>query len=254
MTATGRIAQRVATAMSRAERRIAPADTMFIDEAHYFSVSASALTAIVLATETVGMEPRRILDFGCGFGRVMRGLRAAFPDAELIASDVDQPGVQYCVETFGARPLASSTDLGRLPSLRDVDLVWCGSVLTHLDADQWPRLLGYFSAALADGGVAVVTTHGRRSASLIEQGFDYALAPRALEHVLQSYRARGFGYHDYDGQHGFGISLSSPAWVIEQVTRLSELRTIGYLEAGWDQHQDVLSVAKDARRVLHRPR
>jgi hypothetical protein len=36
----------------------------------------------------------------------------------------------------------TSADLDRVERVRDIDLIWCGSILTHLDASQWPRLLG----------------------------------------------------------------------------------------------------------------
>ncbi len=248
------IEDRVRAVMARADRRVAPGDTMYHgNDAHYFGVAASALKAMLLALETAGRrEPRRVLDFGCGFGRVMRAVRAAFPGAELLACDVDAAGVAYCVEAFGARAVSGSTDLARLEPLRGVDLIWCGSVLTHLDAAQWPRLLAYFACALSDGGVAVITTHGRRTAWRMEHVADHGLAPSERASVLESYRSTGFGYRD-QGQRGYGISISSPAWVVGQVRLVPELRTIGYIEAGWDGHQDVLSVARDAERVLNHP-
>ena len=59
-------------------------------------------------------EVRRVLDFGCGHGRVMRVLRAAFPDAELVACDIDQDAVSFCAETFGARPVLCEHGRGGL--------------------------------------------------------------------------------------------------------------------------------------------
>ena len=245
------IDERVRAVMARADRRVAPGDTMYHGhDAHYFGVGASALKAVLLALETAGSrEPRRVLDFGCGFGRVMRALRAAFPGAELLACDVDPGGVAHCAEAFGARPVPGTTDLARMEPLRDVDLIWCGSVLTHLDVPQWQELLAYFAATLSDRGVAVMTTHGRRTAWRLEHVADYGLAPSDRAAVLEAYRSTGFGYCD-QGQQGYGISLSSPAWAVDRVGRVPELRTIGYVEAGWDGHQDVLSVARDAERVL----
>jgi SAM-dependent methyltransferase len=243
---------RVRAVVARADRKVAPGDTMYHgNDAHYFGVGASALKALLLALETAGRpEPRRVLDFGCGFGRVMRALRAAFPGAELLACDVDAGGVAYCVEAFGARAVAGSTDLAAMDPPTEVDLIWCGSVLTHLDADQWPRLLAYFARALSDGGVAVMTTHGRQTAWRMEHVADYGLEPIDRGSLLESYRSTGFGYRD-QGQPGYGISVSSPAWAVGQVGRVPELRTIGYVEAGWDGHQDVLAVAKDAARWLN---
>ena len=51
-----------------------------------------------------------VLDFACGGGRVLRSLKAAFPDAELTACDTWQPGLRFCVETFGAKGVVSASD------------------------------------------------------------------------------------------------------------------------------------------------
>jgi hypothetical protein len=182
----------------------------------------------------------------------MRTMRAAFPEAQILASDLDADAVAHCATAFGARRVASSTDIGRVERVQDVDLIWCGSILTHLDAPQWPRLLGYFAEALADGGVAVMTTGGRVVAWNLGHDTDYGLSPAARASMLRSYRSKGFGYHDYPGQKGYGLSVSTPAWTLSQVHALSSLRIIGYEEAGWDGHQDVLSVMKHADRRLER--
>ena len=81
-----------------------------------------------------------ILDLPCGHGRVMRWLRATFPKASLTACDIDGDGVSFCAETFGARPALSSTDPEDLV-LGTFDLIWCGSLLTHLRPGDWDRWL-----------------------------------------------------------------------------------------------------------------
>src|SRR5205814_7212208 len=50
----------------------------------------SALRCVREAMAAAGKtDVRRILDFPCGYGRVVRVLKAAFPDAELAAGDSD---------------------------------------------------------------------------------------------------------------------------------------------------------------------
>jgi len=61
-----------------------------------------------------------------------------------------------------------------------------------------------------------MTTHGRLTAWRMEHVADYGLAPSDRAAVLESYRSTGFGYCD-QGQHGYGISVSSPAWALGQV-------------------------------------
>ena len=90
---------------------ISPRDTMYTAgwEQHYASVGQSALQAIRLAMLAVGkVHFKKILDLPCGHGRIQRVLRAAFPDAEITACDLDFDGVDFCVQTFGAIPLYSA--------------------------------------------------------------------------------------------------------------------------------------------------
>lgn len=57
----------------------------------------------------------RILDFGCGHGRVMRWLRAAYPNARITGTDVDKGGVDFCAATFGSHTVVSGYDFDNLP-------------------------------------------------------------------------------------------------------------------------------------------
>lgn len=241
-------------AMSTVDRTIAPDDSMYGgNDEHYFGVTRDALRATLQALHGAGRpDPARVLDFGCGYGRVLRAFRAAFPEAELVACDLDPAAVAQCVSAYDARPLAAAVDVDLIEQVHDVDLIWCGSVFTHLDAPQWGPLLRYFGRALRPGGLAVVTTHGRRVAWRMQNvdGRTYGLAEPVLNRVLATYYASGFGYGDYPGQDGYGISLSSPGWAADKVLETPDLRLVGYQEAAWDQHQDVVVLAKDANATL----
>src|SRR4051794_35051512 len=80
-------------------RKISPLDTMFRwhERDHYFSVGRSArecIAACMLAAPNA--DAARILDFGCGYGRVLRVLGEEFPRASITASDVDREAVDFC--------------------------------------------------------------------------------------------------------------------------------------------------------------
>jgi SAM-dependent methyltransferase len=216
--------------------------------------SSDVCSSDLHAAQLMPRWPRRILDFGCGYGRVLRVLRAAFDDAEIMACDLDPAAVAYCAEAFGAAPLAGSANLAEIAQVREVDLVWSGSVLTHLDVPQWRALLSYVERALAPGGVAVLTTHGRRAAWRLEHVTDYGLTPQGRTLALAGYRCRGFGYNDYPGQHGYGISISAPEWVLARVLELPALRVTGFVEAGWDGHQDAVVVTRDGVEMVQADR
>jgi SAM-dependent methyltransferase len=147
---------------------IAPDDGMFDHDygydlglAVYLESGRSALAAVRAALAAAGKaDVRRILDLPCGHGRILRVLKAAFPDADLVACDLDRAGVDFCARQFGAEPVYSTPDPARIPLDGPFDLIWCGSLLTHLDAPKWPGFLRALRDVLAPDGVCGFTTHG----------------------------------------------------------------------------------------------
>jgi SAM-dependent methyltransferase len=72
-------------------------------DAHYLEVGASALGLIhhvLSAAERAVSDITRILDYGCGFGRVLRWRRAGFPLAHTVAADADPNAVRAVREIF----------------------------------------------------------------------------------------------------------------------------------------------------------
>jgi hypothetical protein len=61
--------------------------------------------------------------------------------------------------------------------------------------------------------------------------------------VLTAFAANGFGYADYD-QPGYGISLVSFDRMTEISSTVGDWSLAVFLEAGWDDHQDVYGFTK----------
>lgn len=232
-------------------RTISPHEQMFRDEAHYWAAGRSALEWIDRSLQTADKpchEVKRILDLPCGHGRVLRYLKAAFPWAEITACDLLKDGVDFCADAFGAQPVYSDEDPTKIHLARDAfDLVWVGSLLTHLDADLWPAFLTLFRSSLRPGGVLVFTTHGRNKYAQFTKR-------KILPSVIYKYERTGFGYADMPGTARYGISLSSAAWVFKQVERLDGMRLALFSERAWDKNQDVFACVRDAGWKVQRPR
>lgn len=231
------------------DRTIAPDDEMFTgDTNHYFDVGESArecVDAALLLARRPPASVQRGLDLPCGHGRVLRFLRASLPAAQFTACDLNLAGVDFCARQFGAEPLNSAPDPARIETAGRFDVIWCGSLLTHLPAEACDGFMRFFLRALAPGGVLVVTLHGRHSAEALATGrrtVDLD-APRRAD-LLEQYRRTGFGYVDYAGQHGYGFSLTHPAWVMRTLLSEGPWRLLGYHECGWDGRQDVLSLQR----------
>ena len=151
-------------------------------------------------------EPQRILDFPCGQGRILRVLAAAFPAAEIVACDIERGGVDFCASTFGAKPVYSEED-PRALDLGTFDLIWCGSLFTHLPAERWSWFLELFHRSLGPDGVLVLTTLSPKGHTTLRRS--------GLTEEQQDRLASGgqFSYVDYEGQRGYGLALATTEWV-----------------------------------------
>lgn len=245
-------AERYASLLERLDFRLAdvvdeisPDDLMYGDNfAAYLGTGVSALDAIRRTLDAAGSRaaPRRILDFGCGHGRVLRVLKAAFPDAALTACDLDPSAVEFCARAFGADPVVSSNCLSEVRIDGSFDLVWSGSLLTHVDQAAWRDALSLFGSLLADSGVLAFSTAGPSSARMLRAGeVVYGLKPGQVESLLGQFDRSGFGYVDYPRQEGYGISLATPAWVARTVEAVGGLQLLSHEERTWDTHQDVVA-------------
>jgi SAM-dependent methyltransferase len=231
----------------RTESLIAPDDGMYKgDGGHYFRVGLSAIKCIDAALTAAGsQEPKEILDLPCGHGRVLRFLVQRFPQAAIAACDLDTDGVDFCSEMFSVSGVYSKVDLSHLSLGNHFDLIWCGSLITHLDESRITALIRFFQRHLAPGGLLLFTAAGYRVAEWMLSGdFDYGIAKSAIPHITSAYTNGGYGYTDYPYMPDYGISLTSPAWIRERVEQVGNLREVFFEQHGWDDHQDVYGFVK----------
>lgn len=210
---------------------------------HYFSVGASALNVILAATALAQVEPTSILDFGCGAGRVTRWLRVAFPTARLSACDLREDDVCFVERRFAAATWRSRTSVAEIekPHVHGLDLIWLGSVITHLDESTSIALLRKLSQWLNPRGLLIASLHGRGVQIRGDAGKTY-LHPQGWRQIRSAYDATGYGYADYERQVGYGISLSSPEWTVALSKRLEGTRIVLFGETLWDNHHDVVAL------------
>lgn len=222
--------------------------------AHYIGVGQSALHCIRVAMQAAGIGSfTNILDLPCGHGRVLRHLHDAFPGARLTACDLNIPGTLFCAATFGAEPVPGHESPGKIALRGNYDLIWVGSLLTHLNEKACVEFLDLFHANLAPNGLLVFTLHGREAERRMRQGVStYGLEPEGMSDVLKQYAARDFAFRSNRGDQNalgissdYGISMTSPCWVFQQARRLEDMRLVSYTERGWDDHQDVVSFLRD---------
>ena len=188
-----------------------------------------------------------ILDFPCGCGRVLRFLRVRFPKADITASEIDTSMLDFCKDVFSVKSVISDIDFRKLSLPGKHDLIWCGSLITHIDERATADLLKFFHDHLSPGGLCVFTTHGQLSVEWIEKKTrTYGLTASAQQEVLSQFHHKGYGYADYKNWHGFGISVVSHEHMLAIARSVGQWNETSFLERGWDNHQDVYGFTKNA--------
>ncbi len=223
------------------ETRISVGDGMYTgDGAHYYKVGLSAIRCIEEAIDTAQLgSVKRILDLPCGHGRVLRFLVRRFPQAEITASDLDRKGVDFCARVFGTKAVYSELNLDQFSPGGEFDLIWCGSLVTHLSNTGIRGLLAFFARHLQPDGLLIFTAHGERVIQRMQDWeFEYGIAPESVSSIIEAYRKDGFGFADYPGASAYGVSLTSPEWFRRAAAEIG-LREVYFRARGWDDHQDV---------------
>ena len=137
--------------------------------------------------EAGGLEVRpgdRILDLGCGAGRMIRHLAPLARTCEIWGSDISAEHILWCQRHLSPPfHFLTNTKAPHLPfpdgSFR---LIYCGSLFTHID-DMARAWLLELRRLLADDGCAYITIHDEDT---IRQ-FDAMKAPPAVAgHIMRS--------------------------------------------------------------------
>lgn len=193
---------------------------------------ASAVECIRDAMAAAGKHTvTNLLDFPCGYGRILRALKVAFPEARLTACDIDREAVDFCARVFDAMPIYSWQKPEAVEIDDRFDLIWCGSLLTHVNSDRWPGFLALFRRCLAPDGLLVLTASGRhlRARHVVQT---LSLTGDQVDRLIGDYDRNGFGYGDYPESQDYGIAVASPEWVGKRLDEAG-LRLIKHSELAW---------------------
>jgi SAM-dependent methyltransferase len=134
-----------------------------------------------------GVTPRRILDLGCGCGRIIRHLIAR-GDVECHGTDTDPVGVRWCQQNLRGGHFAVNDRLPPLPYQDAMfDFIYAHSVFTHIDLPSQLKWLAELRRLTVPGGIVRLTTMG-------EGGFR-GIGDAVPKAAQEEFRATGFVFY-----------------------------------------------------------
>ncbi len=129
----------------------------------YYRSGFEALAVLENVLESAGRSWESVesfLEFACGFGRFTRHLVRKLPADRVWSSDILKDGVAFVRETHRVHGFDSSTEPGDCELPRAFDVIWVGSLFSHLPRARFSEWLKRLFDALTPNGLLVFTTHG----------------------------------------------------------------------------------------------
>lgn len=196
---------------------------------------------------------QRVLDFGCAGGRLLRFYPRSGAGQELWGVDISAQYIGWCQANLSPPFLfATTTTLPHLPfEDNHFDLVYCGSVFTHVTdlADAWFLEL---RRVLRKGGVAYITIQDK--ASLQAMLARYRESPPDLRSVTSFVKVDGdpgtspMGLHAvHEADRATGVSTKDFASFAYAVDPFSNIfYDTPFLVDKWSRFADIVSVTPGA--------
>lgn len=128
----------------------------------YFGVALQqhyAARQILALAHPGGTEGLAILDFACGWGRLLRLLTHSVRPAQLWAAEIQPEAVRFAQETFGVAALASTFDPDEFDPGRSFDFIWVASLFSHLPDHLFRKWLARLTGFLTPSGVLCFSVH-----------------------------------------------------------------------------------------------
>jgi SAM-dependent methyltransferase len=187
-------------------------------------------------------RPLRILDFGCGCGRVLRYMGEIAGAATFHATDIDREAIAWCEANFGGEVrrgrFSFIVNQDHPPSPFDsdyFDLVYGISVFTHLPEGLQLEWLAELRRITRPGGIVVLSTQG---GALIRRH----LSPEDD----RRFDEKGFHYFPYGSTEGlpeyYQAAWHDRAYIDRVWSEFFDI--IGHTPGGIAGHQDLILCRK----------
>jgi SAM-dependent methyltransferase len=182
----------------------------------------------------------RLLDYGCGCGRVAPFLMHFWPSLELSGCDIDAEAIAWDNANLKAGAFRAMTTAGPLPyGGQEFDLIVGVSVMTHLTRAEQHRWLAELARAQKPGGLCLLSTHGvpvcrynPGLGSMLPRMRAEGIVDRLADGALEGVAPPGY----------YRSTLQSPEFTRKEWS--AYFRVVEVLEGGLDGYQDLVVLEK----------
>ena len=131
----------------------------------------SLLRSVVSKVEE--LDPKSILDFGCGDGRLLSELVPRFPVSELWGVDVDGRALRFAGAFHDEAKVLFARSLKELRGKR-FDVIVASEVMEHISPEECPPVVAALGELVSPSGAVIVTvpTHNRHLSKKHFRHFD----------------------------------------------------------------------------------
>ena len=203
-----------------------------LDRQSFLTIGGEAAQNIRDLLATVGRKMssfQRVLDFGCGSGRVLRHfLNEVTVSTQFFGTDIDPEAIGWCQQNI---PRVHWSTNGYMPPTsfqeNSFDLIYANSVFTHLDESFQNAWLHELQRLAQPGAILLLTVHGEYGCQTMSAS------------VQERIRSQGF-FYDTRGPTGRF-----------QLNRLPDFyqtsfHTEDYIKREWSKYFEVLRVVDRA--------
>ncbi|MBN8727519.1 MAG: class I SAM-dependent methyltransferase [Xanthomonadales bacterium] len=228
---------------------IHPLDQMFLHSlaehrdigaalSQYFNIARQQHDAFAQVIEALlpGRSGLRILDFACGFGRLLRFLPQRYPAANIWAGEIQPEALRFVGETFGVNTLASTGDPADFAAELRFDVIWVASLFSHLPDHLFRGWLARLHSMLAADGILCFSVRPSDLRAGANSGGEFSYSPDSEVSPL--------------GGEIYGTAHASQAYVDEVVRSAVGGRGAFRLVRALANEQDLYVLARDPAMPL----
>mgnify|MGYP002153793461 CR=1 FL=1 len=193
------------------------------------------------------LSTARILDFGCGWGRLLRYWSKDAPSTNLFGCDPDEEILDICREIRITATLARSDWRPKqLPFNWRFDLIYAYSVFTHLSPTVFNECLAAIGSSLESNGVVILTV--RPESYLDFRGGELArLSDSQIEELRKRFERKGFAFDPHnrqpvEGEITYGEAIVSSAYIQKNWALAFDITELGAMTS--DPYQVMVVLKK----------